>query len=283
VVVAILAANAGIIAFVIKSQNKIKEQALQGQVTINQDALEKLGVNRTTLGDTGVELTVNPDANFKGQLQVGGDVSIAGQLKLNSKFSASDASLTQLEAGKTSLSQLNVNGDGTLSNLNLRSDLIVAGATRLQGTTTFSQLVTINNGLNVAGNLAVGGTLAIGNFSTGNITITGHVVTNGAAASVSGGVCGSATNSGNDSSGTIFIPLGSGSCGNGNIASLTFRSAYGSTPQVVISPVRVAGGSTIPAGVTFYVTNLSSSGFSVGMAGTINTSGGFSINYIVEQ
>ncbi|HVX58547.1 MAG TPA: hypothetical protein VG964_02310, partial [Candidatus Saccharimonadales bacterium] len=280
VVVLILAINAGIIAFVIKNQSK-GSQSAQGQVTVNQDALSKLGVNRTVVGDSGIQLTVNPDAKFDGNLQVAGDTSIAGQLKLNSKFVAADASLTQLEAGKTSLSQLNVNGDGTLSNLNLRSDLIVAGSTRLQGA-TFGQLVTVNNSLNVSGNLAVGGALAIANFSTGNITVTGHVITSGSSTSVAGGACGSATNSGNDATGTIFIPIGSSGCSGGTIASLVFRGAYGSTPQVIITPVHISGGSTIPSGVTFYVTNVSTSGFSVGMTGSVGA-GGLSINYIVEQ
>jgi len=106
VVVAILAINAGIIAFVLKSQSKSKSNADQGQVTVSQAALDKLGVNRSPVGDSGIELTVNPNARFNGNLQVGGDVSIAGKLQLNGPFSATSATFTNLNGGDTSLDKV---------------------------------------------------------------------------------------------------------------------------------------------------------------------------------
>ncbi len=277
VVVIILAINAAVIAFVLKSQSKDKEQSAQGQVTINQDALSKLGVNRTAVGDSGVQLTVNPDAKFDGAVQVAGDVSVGGTLKLNSKFTASDASLTQLEAGNTSLSQLNVNGDGTLTNLNLRSGLTVAGVTRLQGTTTFTNLVTMNSGLNVSGNLSVGGALAIASFQTGNISISGHVVTSGSATTVSKGpALGAASTisiSGNDAAGTVSAGTGVAGGGNGIIANITFHTRYTDIPNVVVTP---------SANLTTYVANLTTTGFSIGVGDSM-PAGGYAFYYIVEQ
>ena len=120
-------------------------------------------------------MPVDPDAQFNGKLQVNGDVTVAGQLKLNSKLSASAANLTTLEAGKTSLADLNVNGDGTVTNLNVRTDLIVAGTVRVQGTTVLAGLVTTTGNLNVSGNITVGGTLAV----TGTSTLTGALTANG--------------------------------------------------------------------------------------------------------
>ncbi len=284
VVVLILAINAGVIFFVIKGKaNTGSSVASQGQVTISQGALDKLGVNRAAVGSSGIELSVNPDARFKGQVQVGGDVSIAGQLKLNSKFSATDASLAKLEAGDTSLNQLNVNGDATVSALNLRKDLTVTGTTRLQGVVTVAQLLTVNNNLNVSGSLAVGGTLSVRSFQASSlvsdttITIGGHVITRGVAPGIGPGNAlgnnGTVSISGNDASGTVAANIGTGA-GSGIIANIAFHAQYSNIPHVVISPVGAGIGST-------YVTR-TASGFSIGVNGSL-APGGYAFDYIVQQ
>ena len=284
VVVAILAVNAGIIMFVIKNQSKSSELSSQGQVTISQGVLDKLGVNRGSVGDSGIELVVSPDARFNGKLQVGGDVSVAGQLKLNSKFTAADANLAKLEAGDTSLQQLNVNGNGTISTLNLRNDLNVTGATKLQGAVTITQLLTVANSLNVTGNLSVGGVLSAASFhasslvSDSTLTVGGHVITRGAAPGISGGSAlgsnGTVSVSGNDAAGTIGVNMGVGG-GNGIIATVSFQSRYGNIPHVVVTGV---GG---PGMGSLYVSR-SSAGFSVGVSGSVPP-GGYAIDYIVMQ
>jgi hypothetical protein len=283
VVVAVLAINAGIIAFVIKGQSKTKNLGNQGEVTISQGVLNRLGVNRSTIGDTGVELVVGPNARFNGKLQIGGDTSVAGQLKLNGKLSAPDASLAQLEAGNTSLSKLNVNGDSTLSALNLRNNLAVAGTTRLQGAVTVSQLLTVNNNVNISGSVAVGGTLSVNSLSTrnlileGSLTVGGHIITRGSAPGVgpgSGiGSNGTVSISGNDAAGTVAVNAGTGA-GNGVLVNVAFRSQYGTTPHVVISPVGRGDGN-------FYV-NRSIGGFSIAVTGSLGA-GGYAFDYIVEQ
>jgi hypothetical protein len=275
VVVIILAVNAGIIAFVLKSQSK-KDDVSKGQVTVSQAALDKLGVNRSPVGDSGIALTVNPNARFNGNLQVGGDVTIAGKLQLNGEFSAANATFTKLQAGDTSLAKLNVNGDGTISSLALRKDLTVAGTTRLQGATTFSQLVTVNNNLNVAGSLSVGGALAVGAFQVGNLTLTGHVISVGSAPSITAGPGvgsnGTVSISGNDMAGSVAVNTGVGATG-GIVANITFRSAYGTTPHVLITPIGV--------GLIVYV-NRSATGFSIGVNGSLPP-GGYAFDYLVEQ
>lgn len=284
VIVAILAVNAVAITLVIKNQDKSDQKNNQEEVVISADTLNGLGVNRTPIGDEGVELLVGPDSRFRGKVQVGGDVSIAGQLQLNSKFSAAQASLAQLEAGNTSLAQLNVNGDSTASNLALRNNLTVNGQTRLQGAVTVTQLLTVNNSVNVAGNLAVGGTLSVGNFqannivSGSNITIGGHFVTRGAAPSVrAGGAVGSngtVSISGSDVAGTVAVNTGVGA-GNGIVANVSFRTRYGNTPRVVVTPVGY--------GVRGYVyINRTASGFSIGVDGPI-TAGGHAFDYFVIE
>ena len=283
VVVIILTVNAVIIALVLKGQAKADTQANQGQVTVDQAALSKLGVNRTAVGDQGIKLTVNPDAQFNGKVNIAGDVGIAGQLKLSSKFTAGDASLTQLEAGKTSLSDLNVNGDGTVSTLNLRKDLVVAGSSRLQGPVVLSQLLTVNNSANVSGSLSVGGVLAVNTLhvssfvSDSSVTVGGHVITRGSAPALAYGSAlgsnGTASISGNDASGTIAVNIGTGA-GAGTLVSVVFRNSYSNTPHVIITPIGRAASSA-------YV-NRSASGFSIVTSSGLST-GGLAFDYIVEQ
>ena len=286
-VVLILAINAGILAFVLESKAK-SNNLTAGQVSISSSALSKIGVNSSTISNSGIELTVNPNALFNGKLTVAGDVSIGGQLKLNSTFVASSANLTQLQAGNTTLSQLNVNGSSTFSSLNLRNNLAVTGTTQLQGAVTIGQLLTVNNNLTVTGNLAVGGVLSTNSFSahsltsTSTLTIDGHVITGGLTPAVGPGPAlgsnGTVAILGNDSSGIISINFGVGSS-SGTLVNLAFRSQYGSSPHVIITPVGAVG-----IGCSFYILNLSVGGFSVGVNGcTLPTFGDYGIDYIVEQ
>lgn len=285
VVILILVINGGVIGFVLKRQSSLKQKVNSAAVTISQSALAKLGVNQTPVKDQGLKLTVNPNAQFNGNVQIAGDTSIGGQLTLNNKFNANSASFANLQAGNTALTGLNVNGDGTISDLTLRKNLTVAGASQLQGQVTVASMLTAANE-NVTGDLSVGGTLSVRSFhadsitSDSTLTIGGHVITGGPAPGVSGGNCGGVTNSGDDAAGTIFIPIGAGGC-SGTIASLRFDTPYSNIPQVVITPVAVPGG-TVPSGVTFYVSSISASGFSIAVSPTLGA-GGIEVSYIVEQ
>ena len=286
VMIAMLSVSAGIVFFVLKSHSGSKANTNQDQVTISQGTLDKLGVNRTAVGDLGALLTVGPDAKFNGALTVGKDVSIAGQLKLNSKFTASDASLTQLEAGNTSLSKLNVNGDSTVSNLNLRNDLQVTGTSRLQGPVIVSQLLTVNNNANISGSLSVGGILSVNSLHVGGLTtdttltIGGHVITRGNAPGISRyaiaafGSNGTVSISGTDAAGTIGINIGANPSGGGCFAHVTFVSSYATTPHVVISAMGNIGYT--------YVQGKTAAGFDVCASGPTSP-GGYTIDYIVEQ
>lgn len=284
VVVAILAVNAGIIAFVIKGQSKTATQASQGQVTLSTATLNQLGVNRSTINDAGIQLVVNPDALFNGKVTINGDASFAGQLKLNSKLSAADASLTQLEAGNTSLSQLSVNGDATVTNLNLRKDLIVAGVTTLNGGSTINQLLTVNNNANISGNVAIGGTLSVSTVHTSSfvidstLTIGGHILTQGSKpliqAGPSIGSYGTVSISGNDAAGTVAVNPGVGASG-GIVAYITFRNYYSNIPHVIVSSIGQDVGS-------IYV-NRTTTGFSIHVSGPLTAGVGYAFDYIVEQ
>jgi cytoskeletal protein CcmA (bactofilin family) len=283
VIIVILAVNAAVIGFLLKKQSKDASIASKGQVTLSAGDLSKLGINRNTIGNSGSELVVAPNAQFKGKLSVTGDTNLSGQLLLNNKISGTNANFTQLQAGKTSVAELDVNGDTTASNLNLRKDLVVAGNTQLQGTVNLKQLLTVNNSVNIIGNLSVGGTLTVGTFSarsltsTSTLTIGGHVITNGLSPSLAPGNAlgsnGTASVSGNDAAGAIAINIGVGAAG-GTLASIAFHNQYASVPRVVITPVGV--------GANFYIFNLTTSGFSVGVTSGLPP-GGYRINFLAMQ
>lgn len=276
-VVAILALNAGIIGFVIKTQSKANDSLNKDQVTISQGVLDKLGVNRSAVGSSGVELTIGPDTKFTGKIQAGGDVSIAGQVRLNNKLSAPEAGLAKLQAGDAALSKLNVNGDSTLSKLTLRNDLQVAGTTRLAGAVTITNLLTVNNSLNVSGNLGIGGQLSVGRLNAAGLTISGHVITAGSTPGAARGSCvgsnGTVSISGNDQAGTVAVNIGAGACA-GPFVNVSFRSSYGGTPHVVLTPVG--------RGMNNFFVSRGAGGFSIG-ASSPPGPGGYAFDYIVEQ
>lgn len=283
VVVAILAINAVIIAFVVQGQDNANAQTSQADVVISPAVLDTLGVSRNAVGNLGTELVVGPNSRFDGTVTVGSDVSIGGELKLNGKLSVSDASLTSLQAGNTSLNSLTVNGDASASNLNLSQNLTVVGSTRLQGPVTIDQLLTVNNNVSVIGSLSVGGTLTARNFQASSLTsdttltIGGHVITRGAAPGISAGNAvgsnGTVSVSGNDAAGTVAVNVGVGAIP-GTLAQITFRAQYGGIPRVVVTAIGRSAGS-------FYV-NRSSTGFSIVSSSSLSA-GGYAFDYIVMQ
>jgi hypothetical protein len=279
VVMAILAVNAVIIGLVLKKQASQNDLAAKGQVSISTSDLNQLGINRGNVGNAGVQLTVAPNAQFKGNLAVDGSTSISGQVVLNNKLTGTEANITQLQAGKASLAQLEVNGDGTISTLNLRKDLVVAGITQLQGAVTINQLLTVNNNLNVVGNLNIGGTFSARALAANStLTVGGHIISNGPAPAIGRGGSALGSNgtvsiSGSDAAGTIAINIGAGAVA-GTLANVAFHNQYGDTPRVVITPVGI--------GANFYVLNMSVGGFSVGVGSGLPP-GGYQLNYIVVQ
>lgn len=283
VVIAVLLINGGVIAFVVSGNNPEEANTNSNAVTLSSGVLDKLGVSRNSVGDTREELSIGPNTKFGGTILVNGDTSIGGVLTLNKKLAAQDATVTSLQAGNTSLQTLGVNGDITGTNVNVRTDLSVVGATRLQGAVTIGQLLTVNNSVNVIGNLAVGGTLTARSFQANNLisentlTIGGHIITAGSAPNVGRGGAvgnnGSVSISGNDTSGTVAVNAGTGA-GNGLVAQVAFRSPYPTIPHVVVTPVGGAIGS-------FYITR-SAGGFNIYIANAI-APGGYAFDYIVVQ
>lgn len=281
VVALILLANVGILMFLLRDKTSA-EATKDNEVTLSGATLDKLGMNRSPTGNEKTALIIGPNSEFRGEVKIGGNTSIGGQLILNSKFTAGSAAINNFEAGKTSVQEININGDATATTLNLRKDLTAVGTTRLQGPTTIGQLLTVNNNANITGNLAVGGTLSTKGLSVSNLTadgtltIGGHIITRGSAPSVSSGSGvgseGTVSISGNDAAGTVAVNFSTGA-GPGTLANVQFRSSYSNTPKVIITPVGRAG--------AFYV-NRTANGFSI-ESGSAQGPGGMAFDYIVMQ
>lgn len=277
----IVAINIGVIMFVMRGQETTSEVNKE-TVTLSSETLGKLGMTKTDVNNEGTELVIGPNTKFNGTVTVASNVSIAGVLNLNNTLEAADARFNKLQAQTVQLDQINANGDGTFSTLNLRKDLNVVGNTKLQGTVTMSQLLTVNNNVNIVGSLAVGGTLSVRNFQASSLTsdttltIGGHVITRGNAPSVSAGPGvgsnGTASISGNDTSGTIAVNTGVGASG-GLIASVTFTRVYAQTPHVVVTPVGNY--------VNVYI-NRTANGFSISSSGALAPAG-YAFDYVVMQ
>ena len=282
VVVVILVVNVVAISFFMNKKTAA-EDASQTEVTLSTESLNKIGVSRNPVGDSGEQLSIGPNTKFNGTVTVLNGLSVAGDFTMNSKFLADDADITNLQAGNTSLSQLNVNGDGTVSNLNLRNDLAVVGSSTLQGPVTIGQLLTVNNNLNVIGSLSIGGALTVRSIQavdlTSNTTLTvgGHIITAGAAPSVSaGGALGSngtISISGNDIAGSVGANIGVGASA-GLIAQVNFRNAYNSTPRVVVT--------VVGKGANGMYINRNANGFSISVSSALSP-GGYAFDYIVMQ
>ncbi len=280
VILLLLAISGGGIFFLIRRQAQVKGKSSLADISVNKSLLDQLGVNRSSATDPSVALVVTPNAEFNGSLTVSKDV------KLATKLSAGQTSLTQLDAGNTSLTQLNVNGASSLSDTAVRTNLTVAGTTRLQGPVTLDKILTVNGGANVSGDLTIGGALTTNNFSArsltsiSTLTIGGHIVTNGPVPGIaqgpSAGPSGTVSVGGNDASGTVVMNTGQAPVA-GIIASITFRTPYGTIPHVVISPVGAPTGS-----LQFYI-NRSSTGFSIGTSNAPAPASGYVFDYIVEQ
>jgi hypothetical protein len=215
---------------------------------------------------------------FKGNVTVAGNTNLGGTLKLNSRLSGTDANFTQFQGGRGTFNDLDVNGDITGSQLNVRNGLNVIGKTQIQGAVNISQLVTIANSLNVSGNVSIGGILTVNTFSARTLGVGGHFVTSGSTPGISKGSAlgsnGTVSISGNDAAGTIAINIGSGGGGGGSLANITFHNAYSGYPKVVITPVGVGG--------TFYLFNVDTSGFGISVGSSLPT-GSYRINYFVAQ
>ena len=285
VVIIILGINAAVLGYLLNQESANQKSIDAKGVSISPSTLSKLGVNDTSIGNTNEKLIVDPTAQFNSQLTVAGNVSIGGQLHLNSTLNATNANFSQLQAGNSSVNSININGAATASTLGVKSNFEVGGTATFQNAVTIAGLLSVNASAAISSNLSVGGELSASNIAVGNVVASGsievesHIITAGASPSVSRGAAlgsyGSVSLSGNDIAGTIALGVGAGAPPQGGIAAyVVFHSPYSSPPVVVITPL----GSYAP----FFVGSTGTGRFTINSASGLSP-GGYQINYMVEQ
>jgi hypothetical protein len=240
-----------------------KEPAIS---TLSQDEINKLNQVGANLGTAGQTLNIGANSLFRGKVDVGGNLTIGGQLNAN---------------GPVTLSSLNITGSTAATGLIVGSDLKVTGISTFDKGISVNGLAAINGGLNVTGTASINAlnaaTIAVRTISISGPLTIGHLATQGPAPGIVGGTVGSGGTvsiSGNDTAGTININTGTGP--GGVLASVTFRAAYPGAVHVQITPL---SGGAASAGA--YVTR-TGGGFQI-HANTPPSGQTLSFDYLVIQ
>lgn len=224
---------------------------------INTQSLDNGTLNELTSqadGNIKQQLTISPETIFKS------DVTVQGSVKIN-------------------------------------KDLTVNGSTNLQGPTTLNDSLTVARSLTVNGNtafasnLSVNGQISAASLTVGSLTISsinlsnnlvfaGHLVPNGTAPAARVSVAasgGSVTINGNDTAGTVAITVGSGGLTPGEMAIITFKTAFNTTPKVQLTPINDSG-----SNLRYYATR-SASFFTVNTSTAPTTGTTYVFDYFVTQ
>ena len=215
------------------------------------------------VGDPKQTLSIESNAIFTGGVIIRGNTDIAGTLKVG---------------GPLSLTGLTVGGTTSLDQAAVKS-FTNSGDSAFQGKATFQ------NGMSVTGSASFSGNVTANQISADSLIlgkdlqITSHITTSGSTPGHTNGSAlgggGTASNSGNDTSGTVVINTGN-SAPAGCFVTITFTRAYAGIPHVIISP-----SSSTAGGIGYYV-NRSASNFSICTASDApDNTAGITFDYIV--
>ena len=177
------------------------------------------------------------------------------------------------------------NGLDTSGDVNIGGNLSVKGTSTLQGS------VGVNGNLAVHGSLSVSGALTAPSLNVGNLGITnltasgslsfgGHLIPSGATPSGTPSVAasgGTVTVSGNDTAGTVTITTGGSATLAGEMAIISFHTAFATTPKVQLTPITSSA-----AGLRYYATR-SPGFFTIDTATAPDTSTNYVFDYLVTQ
>lgn len=248
-----------VIAIVIAAFLLLRKPETKAPTTyvINTQSLDNGTLNELTAGVDGEvrqQLTISPDTIFKN------DVNVQGSLQVD-------------------------------------RDLLVGGRTTLQGAVTAADSLTVQRSLTVSGNtsiasnLTVNGQISAASLTVGSLTISsinlssnlvfaGHIVPGGLTPSARASVAasgGSVNISGNDTAGTVTISVGNGSTVAGEMAIITFRTAFSTTPKVQLTPINPAA-----SGLRYYATR-NASLFTVDTSTAPSAGTTYVFDYLVTQ
>jgi hypothetical protein len=219
------------------SSKKVPEQPTIATQELTQETLEQLSKGDATVGNATSVLNIQSNAVFAGQVLIGGDLNVAGTLKLGKPLSVPEITVS----GTSNLSTVQIN------TLQVAQDVTVQGNTILQ------------KNLNVGGSADFNGSVRTGNLTASNLTLSGsgaftlngRIVAGGATPSrTPGGALGSGgtvTNSGADMAGIVNINTGGGG-GNGCFVTINFTSKFNVAPYIALTPA-----SADAASVNYYI------------------------------
>jgi hypothetical protein len=130
-----------------------------------------------------------------------------------------------VQGSSSNFEELNVSGNAALNRLRVNN-------------------VTVDGSIGVAGDLRVAG-----NTNVGQITIDGHIVTQGNAPSITlqngSGEGATASLSGNDTSGVVSITLGNDATAD-KLIKITFSTHFNGDPRIVVTPVGRESAKALP-------------------------------------
>jgi hypothetical protein len=169
-------------------------------------------------------------------------------------------------------------------------NLSVSGTAKIQGATDIRDTLSIGKSLSVGTNLTVNGLITAASLNVGSLTISsinlssnlvfgGHIVPSGSvptarASSAAGG--GSVSITGNDTAGTITITTGGGPIA-GELAIITFHTAFGTTPKVQLTPLNSSA-----SGLNYFVTHTAGL-FTVNTSTVPSANATYIFDYLVTQ
>ncbi len=272
---------AGAVFLVMYYMNK-RETAVRLETTqLTQETLEELKTSDAIVGDPRQILTIESNAVITGKVVMRDTLDIAGALSIG---------------GPLSIPSIQAGGNGTFGSLQT-NDLQAAGNVGIGGVLDVVGVVTLGNNLTVAGDINGGGRLDVGGQATigGNLNVNGiisaiginfneisinriNITGSNPTVSVGGAAGGGATASvnGTDTAATVTINTGGGT-GAGILATITFTGAFNSNnPHPVLTPNGPGC-----AHISYYVTNISATQFSIASANNPPPGVTCRFNYIV--
>ncbi len=276
-VVVIAAAAYAVMYFMNKRETQIQLETTK----LTNETLDQLKTSDAFVGDPRQILTIESNAVITGKVIMRDTLDVAGSLNVGGPLSVPDISTS----GSGSFGTLQTN------DLQAGGNVAVGGILDVVGTLTTGENLSVAGDINGGGRLDIGGQATIGGNLNVNGTISARGINfdeisitrinisgNNPGVSVGGaaGGGGTASVSGSDTAGTVTINTGGGT-GTGILATINFTGAFKSNnPHAVITPNGPGC-----SGINYYVTNFSSTQFSIATSSPPPPGTSCRFNYIV--
>jgi cytoskeletal protein CcmA (bactofilin family) len=258
----VIVAGAIIVIAYLQNRQTGQNNHIQTQ-SLSQSVLQQLANSDATVGSNQTVLNVQSSAVFAGQVLVRQGLQVAGNLQIG---------------GTVALNNITVSGTGQFSQASVSQNLSVTGNTAIQGAATIGKSLQVGGGGNFGGTLTAPQVATSSLQLNGDLVLTHHITTSGGTPERSNGSAlgggGTVSVSGDDTAGSISVNTG-GSPAAGCFVTVTFTSAFSSTPHVLVTPIGSAAG-----GLSYYV-NRSATSFSICDATTPPASSSFGFDYFV--